>query len=272
MLVISPEPAPDQVVSAFLEPVDELVVERPIADQLRALDGEILMRFPRVKVVEPGDIDRGDVDDPIPVAGRAVKRAIDLAGALLVGLIALPILALAAIAIKLDSKGPVFFIQERMGRDGRRFRLVKLRTMSVDNDDSQHLAYVASMIKGEAEQHDGVFKLTADPRVTRVGRILRKLSIDELPQLWNVVRGDMSLVGPRPPMPTEVALYDARAWERLRVKPGLTGLWQVSGRNRLGFADMVELDLSYWASWSLGRELSILLRTPAAVLGTRKAA
>jgi lipopolysaccharide/colanic/teichoic acid biosynthesis glycosyltransferase len=260
------------VPASLVAGADELVVERPAADELRRLDPSMMLRIPRVRVVEPDERIDAVVSDPLPLVGRGVKRAIDVVGSAILLVLTLPLLLAAIVAVKLDSKGPAFFVQERMGRDGRRFRLVKLRTMAVDNDDAEHLAYVAAMIRGEAQQQDGVFKLTADPRVTRVGRTLRKLSIDELPQLWNVLRGQMSLVGPRPPMPSEVELYDARAWERLRVKPGLTGLWQVSGRNEISFSEMVDLDVRYWSTWSLATELSILLRTPAAVLSTRRAA
>lgn len=212
----------------------------------------------------------GDV--PLSVTERLVKRLIDTVGAFIGLVLLLPVLVVAAIAIKLDSKGPVFFTQDRVGRAGRTFRILKLRTMATDNDGTEHLAYVAALMRGEAQAEDGVFKLTGDPRVTRVGRTLRKLSIDEIPQLINVLMGHMSLVGPRPPMVEEVEMYDDWAWQRLRVKPGLTGLWQVSGRCELGFRDMVELDLRYQESWSPILELSILFRTPAAVLSSRGAA
>ncbi|MBW3537686.1 MAG: sugar transferase [Actinobacteria bacterium] len=209
---------------------------------------------------------------PFGPAERFVKRVLDLVGAVVGLVLLLPVLLVAAVAIKLDSPGPVLFRQERVGQCGRRFRILKLRTMVKDNDGSDHLAYVAALMRGEAKAEDGVFKLTADPRVTRVGRTLRKLSIDEIPQLINVLLGHMSLVGPRPPMAEEVRMYDDWAWQRLRVKPGLTGLWQVSGRCELGFRDMVELDLRYQEAWSPVLELRILLKTPAAVLSSRGAA
>jgi lipopolysaccharide/colanic/teichoic acid biosynthesis glycosyltransferase len=141
-----------------------------------------------------------------------------------------------------------------------------------DNSDSEHQRYVAALIRGEAQRHRGMYKLTDDPRVTRVGRVLRRWSIDELPQLWNVLRGDMSIVGPRPPLEREVEQYDARTWLRLRGRPGLTCLWQVNGRCELSFAEQVELDLEYWRRWSLWRDVGILARTPWAVMSGKGAA
>lgn len=215
----------------------------------------------------------------IPVAGwhpshaaRAFKRFLDVVISLMTLVMALPVLIIAAVAIKLDSPGPVLFRQERMGVQGRRFRIYKLRTMVVGNDDSVHRAYVAALIRGTAPKHDGMFKLVRDSRITRVGTVLRRLSIDEVPQLWNVVRGEMSLVGPRPALPAEVDLYDDRAMQRLAAKPGITGLPQVSGRCELTFAEIVELDLEYLNRWSPWLELQILLRTPLAIVSKRGAA
>lgn len=194
------------------------------------------------------------------------KRILDVLVSLAVLLLALPLLLLAMIATWLETPGSPLFLQERVGRDGRRFRIVKLRTMFADNDDSDHQAYVAAMMRGTADRHHGMFKLVDDPRITRVGRVLRRFSIDELPQAWNVLRGDMSLVGPRPALPREVEMYSATASRRLRVKPGITGLWQVSGRSALSFDEMVELDISYGETWTPLLELSILVRTPWVVL------
>jgi lipopolysaccharide/colanic/teichoic acid biosynthesis glycosyltransferase len=177
-----------------------------------------------------------------------------------------------ALAVKLSSRGPVFFSQDRVGADGRLFRLYKFRTMYVNNDDSVHRHYVEALMRGEAAQHDGMYKLAHDPRVTRVGRVLRRYSLDEIPQLWNVLLGDMSIVGPRPPLLTESQKYDAFAWNRLRVPPGLTGLWQVSGRCALSFKEMVELDVEYWRKWSPLLDVRILARTPVALASTRGAA
>ena len=207
---------------------------------------------------------------PLPPFARFAKRIVDLLAALVLLPPGLLVVLVAAIAIKLDSPGPVLFRQLRVGRNGRKFRMIKLRTMSVDNDDSHHATYVAQLIRGDAPPHrGGMFKITDDPRVTRVGRFLRAFSVDELPQVINVITGDMSLVGPRPALPREVALYDEWALQRLAVRPGLTGLWQVSGRSELDFRAMVDLDVRYWQQWSLATELRILMKTPAAVLSRK---
>ena len=243
------------------------------ADQVAADEVVDLMRRDDETVLRLSDAvaDRVAVA-PMPWHGRLLKRTVDVLGALALLLALVPVLAVVAIAIKVDTRGPVLFAQDRVGRGGRTFRILKLRSMAVDNDDSAHAEYVAKLIRGEADTEGGVFKLVSDPRVTRVGRFIRRYSIDELPQLWNVVRGDMSLVGPRPALPREVALYDAAARQRLAVKPGVTGLWQVSGRCELSFADMVALDVSYWQQWSLVQDLRILVRTPMAALSGRGAA
>src|SRR3954454_16375203 len=195
----------------------------------------------------------------------AAKRAIDVVGATIGVLLSIPIIAIAMVAIALESRGAVLYPQTRVGRDGRLFRVHKLRTMRAGNDDSEHAAYVAALIAGDASRHGNLFKLRDDARCTRVGRFLRHTSIDELPQLWNVLLGDMSLVGPRPSTPEEADLMDARARHRQDVKPGMTGLWQVSGRSRLGYEEMIDLDLQYTRSWSPVDDLRILARTPFAV-------
>ena len=204
---------------------------------------------------------------------RMVKRAIDILGST-VALIALaPVFCAIATAIKLSSPGPVLFRQRRLGRYGMPFTFLKFRSMACGNDPRIHMEYVNRFIAGTvdsaaSEGRDGVvYKITDDPRVTRVGRFIRRTSLDELPQLFNVLRGQMSLVGPRPPMPYEFQAYDV--WHRrrvLEVKPGITGLWQVKGRSRLRFDDMVRLDLQYAQSWSPWLDLKILLLTPRAVL------
>ncbi len=198
----------------------------------------------------------------------AFKRTLDLAGALLGVLLFLPVFILVPILIKLDSSGPVFFRQERVGRNGRRFLLYKFRSMHVAIDDSIHRQYVKSLIKKQIqEQGDGVYKITDDPRVTRVGRFLRKTSLDELPQFFNVLLGDMSLVGPRPAIPYETAEYEV--WHRrrlLEVKPGITGIWQVEGRSRTTFDGMVRMDLRYGRRWNLLMDLKLILRTPLALI------
>ena len=201
-----------------------------------------------------------------------LKRGIDIVGGGLILLVLAPILAVIALAIKLASKGPVIFEQERMGQFGKSFKLLKFRTMYANNDPKIHRDFVQNFIAGKMEngtKSDGepvVYKITNDPRVTPIGRFLRKTSLDEFPQLWNVVRGEMSLVGPRPPLRYEFEMYDV--WHRRRVlelRPGVTGLWQVSGRSRTCFDDMVRLDLRYSQSWSLWLDLKILLATPLAI-------
>ena len=196
------------------------------------------------------------------------KRGLDLLGsAMALIVLAIPMLLIAAI-VKATSKGPVFFKQERVGRHGKRFTFLKFRSMYQNNDSQLHKDYVSKFIAGTAECSGGkVYKLTADPRITPVGRFLRKSSLDELPQFWNVFRGDMSLVGPRPPVPYEMDAYDL--WHRRRVldaKPGITGLWQVTGRSRTKFEDMVRLDLKYTRTSSFALDLEILWRTPRAVV------
>lgn len=204
---------------------------------------------------------------------RIVKRAMDIAGSLSALIVGSPIFLLLAIAIKLTSKGPVFFRQRRVGQYGVPFSLLKFRSMYQNNDSSKHKEYVQQMIAGVAEKKasngngHAVYKLTGDPRITSVGALLRRTSLDELPQFINVLRGDMSLVGPRPPIGYEVENYDL--WHRRRLveaKPGITGLWQVNGRNQLGFDEMVRLDLKYANTWSLWMDVRILLRTPRAMV------
>ena len=206
-------------------------------------------------------------------AANALKRAIDILGSAVALTVCAPVFLVIAAAIKATSKGPVFFRQERVGQFGQPFVFLKFRSMIANNDAGIHKAYVQRLIAGKAERHqsngngEGVFKLTGDPRITRVGTLLRRTSLDELPQLINVLKGEMSLVGPRPPIPYEVESYDF--WHRrrlLEVKPGITGLWQVSGRSRVAFDEMVRLDLRYARSWSPWMDIKILLRTPLAVV------
>jgi lipopolysaccharide/colanic/teichoic acid biosynthesis glycosyltransferase len=204
---------------------------------------------------------------------RAMKRMMDIAGAALALLLFLPAFFAIAAAVKATSKGPVFFRQRRIGQYGKSFVFLKFRSMFVNNDATVHREYVQQLIAGTACRQpsngsgQGVYKLTKDSRITRVGAFLRKTSMDELPQLLNVLTGDMSLVGPRPPVPYEVEAYDI--WHRRRLleaKPGITGLWQVSGRSRVKFDDMVRLDLHYARTWSPWTDMKILCRTPAAVV------
>jgi exopolysaccharide biosynthesis polyprenyl glycosylphosphotransferase len=196
---------------------------------------------------------------------RLLKDLVERTLALGALVLALPLLAALAVAIRMETPGPAFFRQERIGRDGVPFTMLKLRSMGTD-------AEAARLGMGEDNEKDGVlFKIAQDPRVTPLGSKLRRYSLDELPQLWNVVRGDMSLVGPRPALPCEVARYDVDPRRRLVVKPGVTGLWQVSGRSDLTWAESVRLDLKYVENWSLRHDLSILVRTVRAVLGHRGA-
>jgi lipopolysaccharide/colanic/teichoic acid biosynthesis glycosyltransferase len=201
-----------------------------------------------------------------------LKRAIDILGSAAALLFAAPLLLVIAAAIKLSSKGPVLFRQERLGLYGKKFKVLKFRSMRTDCDSKIHEAYVNQFIAGKVDDSDAaasktVYKIQADPRITRVGHFLRKTSLDEVPQFWNVLIGDMSLVGPRPPVAYEYRAYNV--WHRRRVleiKPGITGLWQVEGRSRTRFDDMVRLDLKYARTWSIWLDLKILMQTPAAVL------
>ncbi len=202
---------------------------------------------------------------------RTIKRLMDLVGGSVALLFAAPIFLLVALLVKLSSKGPILFKQERLGQFGKPFTFLKFRSMYADNDHKIHEDFMKNVIKGK---HDGrtddggkvAYKMTNDPRITRIGRILRKTSLDELPQFINVLRGDMSLVGPRPPIAYECEEYDI--WHRrrvLEVKPGITGLWQVKGRSRVPFDEMVRLDLQYARTWSLWLDIQILWQTPRAL-------
>jgi lipopolysaccharide/colanic/teichoic acid biosynthesis glycosyltransferase len=200
-----------------------------------------------------------------------VKRVLDVVVAAVLLLALLPVLVVVALLVACTSPGPVLFRQRRVGRDGHLFWFYKFRTMFDGNDPSAHRAYYAQLVTANVAAVRGAYKLVDDPRVTPVGRVLRRFSFDELPQLLNVIKGDMSLVGPRPPIPYEVEFYGPRERARLSVTPGLTGLWQVSGRSTLSFKEMIELDLAYIDNWSLRLDLLILLRTPWAILTGRGA-
>ena len=206
-------------------------------------------------------------------SSQLVKRCVDVCGSLAALIVASPLFLVMAAAIKLTSKGPVLFRQQRVGQYGRKFTFFKFRSMYVNNNHEIHREFVKNLIAGSASDADApsgefkVFKLTNDPRITPVGSFLRRTSLDEMPQFLNVLKGEMSLVGPRPPIPYEVEAYDI--WHRRRllgVKPGITGLWQVNGRSRTTFDEMVRLDLKYARSWSIWMDLKILLATPRAVL------
>jgi exopolysaccharide biosynthesis polyprenyl glycosylphosphotransferase len=196
---------------------------------------------------------------------HAIKRGMDVVLSLL-ALVPIALIApFVAIAIKLDSRGPVLFHQLRVGRDGRQFWMLKFRTMVAD----------AEMRRGELLAEDEgagpLFKVKSDPRVTRVGAVLRRFSIDELPQFFNVLRGDMSIVGPRPPLPAEVTSYDGTVSRRLYIKPGITGLWQISGRSDLSWDDSVRLDLRYVENWSIATDLMIMWRTAHVMIAPKGA-
>jgi len=196
---------------------------------------------------------------------RTAKRSFDLILAIAAIVATSPIMAAAMIAIRLDSPGPVLFRQVRVGRNGRPFQVLKLRTMVTDAEE--RLAELRSLHPSDSP----LFKLANDPRITPAGRVLRRLSIDELPQLWNVLRNEMSLVGPRPALPDEVDQWTPELFQRLRVKPGITGMWQVNGRSSASFAEYVRLDLYYVDNWSLVNDLVIVAKTIPAVLLSRGA-
>jgi exopolysaccharide biosynthesis polyprenyl glycosylphosphotransferase len=200
----------------------------------------------------------------LSTSSAILKRTLDLGGASLGLLLLAPAFAVIALAVKLDSRGPVFFRQERMGRGDQTFRILKFRTMSADADERKH--EVAHLNR---HAHNGgdvrMFKIKCDPRVTRTGRFLRRFSLDELPQLLNVLRGEMSLVGPRPLIPDEDMHVDAWGRKRLSLRPGMTGLWQVLGRSAIAFEEMVRFDYVYVTTWSLWNDCCLLLRTVPAV-------
>lgn len=221
-----------------------------------------------VRLASPID---DEMDGESRTAALFVKRAMDILGSLFALILFSPVLIAVAIAVKVSSKGPVLYLQQRVGLKGRTFTFIKFRSMKTDNDPAIHRAYVEQFINRNASaDRDGqkpLFKIPNDPRVTRVGAFLRRTSLDEFPQFYNVLKGEMSLVGPRPPIPYEVNRYDA--WHKRRylsVKPGLTGLWQVHGRSRTTFDEMVRLDLLYARTWTIWGDIKILLQTPFAVI------
>jgi lipopolysaccharide/colanic/teichoic acid biosynthesis glycosyltransferase len=204
---------------------------------------------------------------PHRARGAFAKRCVDVVGAAVGLLLLSPLLAALAVVVKLDSPGPVLFAQTRVGLGGRPFRMLKLRTMR-DGADSEKASLAHLNRSGDGR----LFKIPGDPRVTRVGRAVRRWSLDELPQLLNVLAGDMSLVGPRPFFETDLADYEAHHFRRLAVKPGITGLWQVSGRSDVvDFEEVVRLDRHYIEHWSLALDLRLLARTLPAVVGRRGA-
>jgi lipopolysaccharide/colanic/teichoic acid biosynthesis glycosyltransferase len=213
-----------------------------------------------------------------PSAYRRVKRALDVGLAGCATLLLLPLLGLIAAVIRATSPGPAIYRQTRIGQFGQPFTVYKFRTMYVDADSRLHQKYVEAYVRGEVdvpphgESEAAPFKLAQDPRITPIGRLLRRTSLDELPQLFNVLRGEMSLVGPRPDVPYSVALYKDWHKQRLAVLPGLTGLWQVRGRGRVSFDEMMRLDCEYVQAQSLRLDCMILIRTIPAVLSMKGAA
>nr|WP_319445947.1 MULTISPECIES: sugar transferase [unclassified Mycobacterium] len=250
--------------SGHLDP-DEI---RALSWQLETMDVELVVSpgmvdvaGPRLTMRQVGGLPLLHVDKPqYDGAKRFQKRAFDVCFALLVLLVTSPLLLAAAVAVKASSRGPVFYLSERIGLDGKPFQMIKFRSMVVDAD--QRLADVEHLNEGGGV----LFKIRVDPRVTAAGRILRRYSIDELPQFINVLLKDMSVVGPRPPLATEVEAYDDLVRRRLLVRPGITGLWQVSGRSDLSWEDSVRLDLSYVENWSMVGDLVIAAKTAGAVL------
>ncbi|MDQ3702780.1 MAG: sugar transferase, partial [Chloroflexota bacterium] len=262
--------------------VDEVVIALSSAEHQRILCIVALCEQNGVEfrlVPDTFDLTLGslEVDElaGIPLIGRrepalkgfnlAVKRLIDIAVSSVALLLLAPAMLLVALAVKLDSPGPIFYPQERVGAGGRVFRIYKIRSMHVDAERRR------ATLLHRNEAGGPIFKMKDDPRRTRVGRFIRKFSLDEVLQLWNVVVGDFSLVGPRAPLPHEVEQYDDSHRRRLEVTPGLTGLWQVSGRSDLPFDEMVMLDLYYIENWSIGLDLKIILQTIPAVLSGRGA-
>jgi lipopolysaccharide/colanic/teichoic acid biosynthesis glycosyltransferase len=235
----------------------------------------------RLEVYSPGHESLSALLDATTAAQRlrarlrdGAKRALDVLGSAALLIFLSPVFLVVSGVVRLTSKGPIFFRQTRIGHRGNPFTMLKFRTMRVDADDAIHQQYVADYIQSTAaaSSEAPVFKIVNDPRITKVGHFLRRSSLDELPQFWNVLRGDMSLVGPRPPLPYEVARY--KAWHRRRLleaKPGITGLWQVTGRSRTTFDDMVRLDLRYAKNYSVWKDLRILLATPRAVVSGKGA-
>lgn len=221
----------------------------------------------RMEMRPVGGVPLVHVEQPQSLAAsRGLKRSFDMLGAGMLLLLAAPVMALVALAIRLEDHGPVLFRQTRVGRDGKLFHCLKFRSMCTDAE-----ARLAALAHLNVNRDGVLFKIQKDPRITRVGRLIRRFSLDELPQLVNVVKGEMSLVGPRPALPDEVRRYPADAQRRLHVRPGLTGLWQVSGRSDLSWDDAVRLDLYYVDNWSIVQDLSIVVRTIHAVFAARGA-
>ena len=237
----------------------------------RYIDEKLIpMAMPRSSILSLGDTSENSSS-----FGQFLKRSIDVVFASFVIVFGFPFYMMIAALIKLNSSGPVLFVQERVGQGGKKFKFYKFRTMAANNNDETHRNFTENFIKGRVMEKGSslgqrvVFKIAEDPRVTSVGKFLRKTSLDELPQFINVLRGEMSLVGPRPPIDYEIEHYQEWHKQRLLAKPGLTGLWQVSGRSAVPFDEMVMLDLYYYENWSLLLDLKIILRTvPVMFIGS----
>lgn len=252
------EPSPDTPTEPSALPAHE----RPVVDTSRWPKSGDLRLIPIAVSDQPGDYVL------IPAGNRhrryqALKRAFDIAGALFLLMLLGPLMLATYVVLWFSTKGHPIFAQERVGLCGRSFTMYKFRTMRLDADRMQHLV--------RNEKDGPVFKNRQDPRITRIGRILRSTSIDELPQIFNVLRGDMALVGPRPPVPKEVAKYEPWQRARLTVKPGLTCLWQVSGRCEIGFDDWTRMDIWYRQHQSMATDVKLLVKTPLSVISGRGA-
>jgi exopolysaccharide biosynthesis polyprenyl glycosylphosphotransferase len=229
-----------------------------------AVSGDLFVEQPRLYI--PADTTR------YYGSSSKLKRAFDFLISLIALIVVSPLMLVIALVIKRTDKGPVFFVQERLGKDGRPFKFYKFRSMKHNSDDAIHRQFAAMFINGDEDgcsaTNDGekLFKMKTDPRITPIGGWLRKTSLDELPQLFNILRGEMSLVGPRPPIAYEIENYQPWHMERLKAVPGLTGLWQVSGRSNVSFDDMVRMDVNYINQWSLWKDVGIILKTVPVVL------
>jgi lipopolysaccharide/colanic/teichoic acid biosynthesis glycosyltransferase len=281
--IIFTEPNPDNNIACFQDMISDKVcggIKSVIGlDRFSKLEIELHI-FPQDPLEVSSGVNKAEKECRDLTAKNAdkkmlleIKRALDVLGSFVAILLALPLLLLISAAVKLSSPGPILFRQERVGQFGKRFMFLKFRSMYVDNDPTAHREFVTQLIDagngnaGPGNKENGTYKITDDPRVTPVGRWLRKMSLDELPQFINVLKGEMSLVGPRPPIPYECEHYDI--WHRRRVteaKPGITGLWQVEGRSALPFDEAVRLDIKYIREWSLWLDFKILIQTPWVVL------
>ena len=236
--------------------LEEAGIEMLLSPNLLAVSGS------RIHMREVGGLPFVLVQEPrYAEAGNWPKLVVDRIGAALILLLASPLFLATALGVKLSSPGPVFYRQERIGRDGEPFDMIKFRSMRQNADAELH-----TLLAEQGTSDSPLFKVENDPRITRIGHVIRRYSIDELPQLLNVLKGEMSLVGPRPQREGEVALYEDSHWRRLRVRPGMTGLWQVSGRSNLTWDEAIQLDMYYVENWSLMADLQILFRTVKAVL------